>query len=118
MQVKNIKKIKYVEAVFGFMITDIITVPIIKNPIACVYFLPKILNSVKAPTIKFDGRAIELIIIFSINIVLVRADLSDYLTFSKIKFNTNSNPSFIIVPLKQIIKRRKPVINIPCSKTS
>ena len=42
------------------------TVPMMKKPTDCVYFLPKILNSVNAPTIKFDGSAIEFIIIFSI----------------------------------------------------
>ena len=87
MQVKNIKNIKKVEAKFGFIITGIMTVPMMKKPTDWVYFLPKILNSVNAPTIKFDGSAMEFIIIFSIKIVLVCADLSDCLTFSNIKFS-------------------------------
>ena len=45
-------------------------------------------HKMNAPTIKFDGRATEFIIIFSIKIDLVCADLSDCLTFSNIKFQT------------------------------
>ena len=65
------KKIKNVEAVLGLAITGIITNPIIIYPILCVFLLPNILNSANAPIIKFEGKAIEFIVIFSINIVLV-----------------------------------------------